>query len=247
MKIAIISDIHGNPFALDTVLADLDDSGADRIICLGDVAAFGPQPAEVISRLRERRIDCIQGNTDEWLLHPLPKPETDEQTNILQEIELWGAEHLGAAEKSFLAGLPQSLEVPLENGMRLQCWHASPVGNAVGIEPDTPNNEIEERLRGQEPDLLAVGHTHHQLFRSFERVTILNPGSVGLAISHESHQPPARYTSFAEYAFIRIQGKKRSISYRRIPYPLDDYLAEVRRSGMPRADQWAERFIHPDA
>ncbi|MCB0291188.1 MAG: metallophosphoesterase, partial [Calditrichaeota bacterium] len=69
MKIALISDIHGNLTALEAVLADIRRRGADRIICLGDLATLGPQPREVIARLRE--LDCpgIMGNHDAALLH----------------------------------------------------------------------------------------------------------------------------------------------------------------------------------
>jgi predicted phosphodiesterase len=77
--LALISDIHGNAVALDAVLADLTRRGADEVICLGDVAAGGPQPREVIARLRELDCQAIRGNADGWLLDGLPAGRSDER------------------------------------------------------------------------------------------------------------------------------------------------------------------------
>jgi len=63
MRIAIIADIHGNLTALEAVLADLEDTGADRVVCLGDVAATGPQPHETVARLRALGCPVVMGNT----------------------------------------------------------------------------------------------------------------------------------------------------------------------------------------
>ena len=74
MRLGVISDIHGNLFALDTVLAAIDHHGVDQTVCLGDLAVLGPEPGAVIDRLRDRRIACVSGNTDSWAVadHPLP-------------------------------------------------------------------------------------------------------------------------------------------------------------------------------
>ena len=68
MKLAVISDIHGNAIALDAVLADLERRPADRLICLGDSIQGGAQPAEVVARLRELACPAVMGNADAWLL-----------------------------------------------------------------------------------------------------------------------------------------------------------------------------------
>ena len=70
MKLAIISDIHGNYHALEAVLKDISDQGADKIICLGDLATIGPQPREVIRKIQEAGINSIMGNHDLALLEP---------------------------------------------------------------------------------------------------------------------------------------------------------------------------------
>ena len=64
MKIAVISDIHANIYALMTVLEDIDDERVDTIICLGDLVGYGPHPNEVVSMIKRRNILCIKGNYD---------------------------------------------------------------------------------------------------------------------------------------------------------------------------------------
>ena len=70
MQIALISDIHGNYTALEAALADIDRRHVDAIICLGDVATIGPQPRQVLDKLKELGCPCILGNHESALLEP---------------------------------------------------------------------------------------------------------------------------------------------------------------------------------
>lgn len=71
MRIALISDIHGNLISLEAVLADIDREEADQIICLGDVATIGPQPREVVAKLKASGLTGITGNHESYLLNPV--------------------------------------------------------------------------------------------------------------------------------------------------------------------------------
>ncbi len=70
MRLALISDIHGNNVALEAVLTAISTQNITQVICLGDVASTGPQPCEVIKRLREIGCPVVMGNMDVWLLQP---------------------------------------------------------------------------------------------------------------------------------------------------------------------------------
>jgi predicted phosphodiesterase len=70
MRVALISDLHGNAVALDAVLRDISHVGVDRTVCLGDTATLGPAPLEVLSALHDLAIPCIEGNHDAFLLDP---------------------------------------------------------------------------------------------------------------------------------------------------------------------------------
>ena len=99
MRVALISDIHGNLTALEAVLAELADEPVDQIVCLGDVAIFGPQPREALARVRELACPVVMGNTDAWALSPTPHPVRDEETRFFNAVELWGAAELTDADR----------------------------------------------------------------------------------------------------------------------------------------------------
>ncbi len=82
MRIALISDIHGNFVALQTVLADIEHEHIDQIVCLGDVTADGPQPVETIRRIQDLGCPVVRGNTDEWFFVPQTYDPNSEKERI---------------------------------------------------------------------------------------------------------------------------------------------------------------------
>src|SRR5579884_2332792 len=103
MRIALIADIHGNLLALETVLHELSQEHIDQIICLGDVAALGPQPRAVLARLRSLNCPVIMGNTDAWLQTPSVAPEVAaNNSRIIYEITVWCSEQLSSAERTYI-------------------------------------------------------------------------------------------------------------------------------------------------
>src|SRR6266699_721910 len=137
MRIGLISDIHGNLIALESVLSELKREQVDRMICLGDVAALGPQPHEVIERLRELRCPVVMGNTDDWYLQPLP--EGDEE---LRAIVGWGLGQLTDADLAYLHSFQPVIKKTLEAGQTLLCSHGSPRSYHDVIASTTPVAEI---------------------------------------------------------------------------------------------------------
>src|SRR5258708_31692588 len=100
MRVALISDIHGNCVALEAVLADIERAGVDQVVCLGDVAATGPQPHAVIERLRATGCPVVMGNADVWLLNPQLSETEDEATRQIEEIDLWcAAQHRSISDR----------------------------------------------------------------------------------------------------------------------------------------------------
>ncbi|MDX6552250.1 MAG: hypothetical protein QOH74_738, partial [Gaiellales bacterium] len=112
MKTALIADIHGNLIALEAVLADAERRKVDRILCLGDVAATGPQPREVVQRLAD--IDCpvVLGSTDEWLLAPPAEEQVDdEDTQRILDIDRWVSDQLDPGQLELIAGYRPVVEL----------------------------------------------------------------------------------------------------------------------------------------
>ena len=101
MRVGLIADIHGNLLALDAVLADLGRAGVDRLVCLGDVAALGPQPAEVVARLRELGCPSVLGNVDAWLLDRSTL-DADATASTMADLTRWAASQLGGEDWAYL-------------------------------------------------------------------------------------------------------------------------------------------------
>lgn len=172
MQIAIISDIHGNFVALKTALSDIKGRKVSRIVCLGDVAATGPQPAEVIEHLRRMRCPCVMGNTDETLANDLPSEFahagiSEEDRERLEALDLWTRKKLMKSHRRYLSTFKPMLKFQFGHDQSLVCFHGSPSSNRDEIRPTTPNEELARLLEGHRANVFAGGHTHAQMLRRF--------------------------------------------------------------------------------
>ncbi len=243
MRIALISDIHGNAAALDAALADIAHAGADAIICLGDVAVLGPQPREVLERLRALGCPNVMGNGDAELLDPPPADAEDEMARHMQEIGLWGAAQLSPDDKAFLGTFQPTVTQPLDNGATLLCFHGSPRSYNEVIEATTPVSDLDEIFAGHSANIYAGGHTHTQLLRRYKGALLLNTGSVGLPMNPIPPATDIRNPAWAEYALITVDGPNLSVTLRRVPYSVDALIAAARSSGMPHAKEWLADWV----
>jgi putative phosphoesterase len=222
-RLALISDIHGNGIALDTVLADLTRHDVEQIVCLGDVAAGGPQPTEVIARLRELGCQAVRGNADGWLLDGLPAGRSEEARR-LGEVVGWAHMTLGLDDLDYLAALPATLTVTVD-GVTLLCFHGSPRSDVESLLATTPEHELDEAFGAAEASVLAGGHTHLQLLRSHRDRILVNPGSVGLPLGSLTASPIAQpLPAWAEYALVQDDDGI-EISFRRLPVDVDALAA----------------------
>lgn len=237
MQVALISDIHGNAVALRTVLAEIEEDEPDRIVCLGDVAATGPQPSEVLDIIRELGCPVVMGNADEELLTP-EYIETGDET--LKEISEWGSDQLSNEQLQSIRSFEPTVEVRLSNERQLLCYHGSPRSHSEGIEATTPENELDEWFAETDAQVFAGGHTHIQLFRRYMDAIVLNPGSIGLP--HEQNRAidtiynPLR----AEYALLTDEDGSLNVEFRRTSVDGEAVVEAAQESEMPHADWWAE-------
>lgn len=245
MRIGLIADIHGNLLALEIVLQELVQEQIDQIICLGDIASLGPQPRQVIDRLRLLRCPVILGNTDAWLLHPpLPTPDTSEDGRILREINRWCAEQLEDSHRAYLQTFPATLAYPLDEQRTLLCFHGSPRSFDDVIAATTPDAEVAQMLAGFSAPLMVGGHTHIQMLRRYEDSFLVNVGSVGLpgVNAGDPALPMNHNVHWAEYGVLSLQNRRLSIDLRRTPLDMAALLQEARRSDMPHLDWWTQKW-----
>ena len=237
MRIALIADIHGNLTALEAVLTNVEAAGVDQVVCLGDVAATGPQPHEVIERLRALPCLVVMGNADADLLRPIHPVPADEDGRRFAEIDAWCAAQLTAADLSYVRTFKPTVTLPLGDDDSLLCFHGSPGSNTESIVATTSDEALAPLLDGYGATVYAGGHTHTPFIRRHKGAFFLNPGSVGLPyVPTESgtYQPP-----WAEYGRVEWRAGSLDLALRRVPIDTDKVRQAALRSGMPHAVWWA--------
>ena len=223
LRIAILSDVHGNLVSLESVLAEVSREGVDQIVCLGDVAATGPQPRETLLRLKSLNLPVVMGNTDCWLLNPRPEripsrkyatPKKQEDPLKVEEIDFWCAKQLSSTNIDYLKTFKSTFEMLLGDGMKLLCFHGSPLSNGDTITATTKEEDLDRMLSPRAP-LMAGGHTHVQMLRRHNDLILLNPGSVGLPHQSMSSKRCVQNPPWAEYAIVGSNEGRLSIDFRR--------------------------------
>lgn len=240
VRIAVIADTHDNLAALEAVLADLADTGVDRMVCLGDVAALGPQPHEVTARLHELDCPVVLGNCDVVALRPVRLSPRNEEDRRWFEIEEWGAAQLTPEDLTYLRTFQPTLTLPLGDGATLLCCHGSPHSNTDSIVATTPGTMLAQLLHGYSATVLAGGHTHAPFTRRYKDAVFLNPGSVGFP--YEVTDAGIRHPPWAEYGIVEWRAGRLNIELRRVPIDADLVVQALLRSDMPHADWLANKW-----
>ena len=240
MRLATVSDVHGNLVALEAVLADARAQNVDRWWALGDLAAIGPEPCEVLERIANLR-DCVvtRGNTDRYVVtgaRPRPhRQEVDADRSLLDRFH--------AVERSFswtravveagdwiewLDALPLEARTTLADGTNVLGVHASPgEDDGPGISPDRPEDELRIALSDALPDIVIAGHTHRPTDRRVDAVRALNGGSVSNPVTRDLR---------ASYLVIHHDRHGHHVERRCVAYDTDRFLHRLRASGHPEHD-----------
>lgn len=223
MRIALLSDIHGNHVALEAVLADIDVQGpVDEYWILGDIVALGPQPNECIARISALpNVRMTRGNTDRYIITgdrppPSAKEVLKNPKKLPTLIEVANSfswtQGMITADGWFdlLKDLPLEQRLTLPDGTRLLGVHASPgEDGGDGIVPDSPMEDLVARFTNCDADLVCVGHTHWPANRHIEDVHVINLGSVS---------NPRIPTLEATYVLLDADESGYTITHRFVPY-----------------------------
>ncbi|NCF69462.1 MAG: metallophosphoesterase [Chloroflexi bacterium] len=225
MRVALVSDIHGNLVALEAVVADVAKVGPDAVICLCAVAVTGPQPRQLICRLRQLCWLVVMGKPDAWLLDPQPWSADDEEARRLLEVELWSASVMKPDDLDFVRTFQPTVALSLGARQDLLCYHGSPRSKTDFIGLETPEDELLEKLLGKWATVMAGGHTHQQMLRRFDDAILVNPGSVGLP--YEMRDGRTVNPSWAEYALLAAGPGGLRVEFRRVPVDVEAVTAAV--------------------
>jgi putative phosphoesterase len=227
VRVALISDLHGNELALAAVRRHIAQLGVDRVVCLGDCATLGARPREVLDHLRDMGAPCILGNHDEFLLDPSLVRSYNEAP-IIADAVAWCIDQLRPEDLAFVRGFARELELDLD-GTRLALFHGSPRSNTEDLLATTPADDLDRALDGRRAPVMAGGHTHLQMVRQHRGALVVNPGSVGMPfVEHAAGREP-RILDHAELAVL----DGASVSLHRVPLDRRALRAQAESAAHP--------------
>lgn len=241
MRIALLSDIHGNLMALDAVLADITaQDGVDAYWILGDFSSLGYDPVGVLERVTQLpNASFSRGNHDRYTVtgeRPGPTLELAQAKPKLMPFVLAMASNLAWTQGHILAsgwwnwmeGLPLELRLTLPDGTRMLGVHAAPgLDDGPGIIPLLSDEELGTLLTTSEADLVIVGHTHVPLDRTVNGVRVVNLGSIS---------NPFRSRLEASYAILEAHSESYDIQMRYVDYDRQAVIDELQRIKHPTVE-----------
>ncbi len=231
MKVAIVSDIHGNRRAFQAVVADLRQVTPDLVLHGGDLAYGGAHAAEIVDQVRALGWPGVRGNTDEMLWAPeglaefaARQPKLGPLLAIIQEMIPPTLAGIGEERLRWLEGLPQQY-----SGEGFSLVHASPDDLWRAPMPNASDDELRSIYASLRAPIVVYGHIHRPYIRRLPGMTVANTGSVSQS-----------YDGDTRASYLLMDGE--SVTIRRVEYDVESEAKELLRSGLPHAD-WLSRIL----
>lgn len=226
MRIAVISDIHGNQIALEAVLEDLNEQPAvDKIVVAGDICLNGPCPKEVLDILWSLGCPVLQGNVDSEVVADSPR-HGEKKINMIA----WVRRQIGPEGVAYLASLPFSYRANNPSGSDLLVVHANPLNQDEAIFPTAPDSMLEHFLDELDTTIgaLAFGHYHVAYQKRWRHLLLVDAGSCGLPRDEDLR---------ASYAILTWRDGTWQAEHRRVSYDVKAVVKQIKKSDMPNADK----------
>lgn len=230
-RIAILSDIHGNLHAFESVVEDLKQTSPDLVLHGGDLADGGSDPVAIVDQIQELGWHGVLGNTDEMLFRPealdafsSSRPALSQLLDVVRQVAAATREELGEKRLAWMSALPriQYLE-------EVALLHASPDSAWQSPGTDAEQQVFDEAYGRINRGVIVYGHIHHPFVRIINGRTFINSGSVGLP-----------YDGDRRASYVLIDGGKAQI--RRVEYDVDREIVALRRKQGPGCD-WIVRML----
>ncbi len=231
MRVAIVSDIHGNRRAFEAVVADLRQVTPDLVLHGGDLAYGGAHPADIVDQVRALGWPGVRGNTDEMLWAPeglaefaARQPKLGPLLAIIQEMIPPTLASIGEERLRWLERLSQQY-----SGEGFSLVHASPDDLWRAPMPNASDEELQSTYASLRAPIVVYGHIHRPYIRRLPGMTVANTGSVSQS-----------YDGDTRASYLLIDGE--SVTIRRVEYDVESEAKELLSSGLPHAD-WLSRIL----
>ncbi len=216
MRIAVLSDIHGNLMALDAVMTDLEAQAPDAVWCGGDVGWGGPWASECIDRVRSAGWPTVKGNTDVWITGDPQTIDSPEQRKEFMEIA--AIHNISAADRDWLTNLP----LGYSPAGSILLVHGTPDSPFKAPLPDASASEF--AVYEDQAQVVVYGHVHHAFMRRLMGGTIVvNTGAVGMPLDGDT----------ASYLLIDRDGADVTVRHRRVTFDRRAVIAQLKRTAEP--------------
>ncbi|WP_391557547.1 metallophosphoesterase family protein [Robertmurraya sp.] len=235
MKLAFISDIHGNAIALDAVLSDIKAKNVDKLFVLGDICYRGPEPQRALDLIRSLDCDVIKGNADEWVVRGVQQGEVPGHVLELMNKERdWIVSQLSDESVDYLRELPTQLTLDVE-GVIIQAFHATPDSLFEVVPPSATDETILEKLVKTDADMFIYAHIHKSYIRFINGKCIVNIGSVGLPFDGLNH---------ASYSIVDINKGTIQTSNVRVSYDVQKVAEQYKNVEYPNAEMMSNVVLN---
>jgi|SRR5690625_403075 len=227
MKLAFVSDIHGNAIASLAVLKDIKQRNVDKIYVLGDLCYRGPEPQRSLDLVRSMDVDVIKGNADEWVVRGIKEGEVPEGVRSMMNNERdWTVSKLTDDNINYLKNLPTELNLAFDN-VDIHAFHATPTSLFDVVPSDASDEILTEEIMVSDADIFIYGHIHKPYVRFIDGKCIINTGSVGL---------PFDGSNKASYTIVEIEENNIGASIIRVSYDVNKVIKQFKESDYPNKE-----------
>lgn len=177
------------------------------------------------------------GNADDWLLTGQETSAQEQVSEQQRAVRAWSLEQLSREDLGYIRQFQPTIEIPLEAGKKLLCFHGSPHSYDDILLPDTSQETFRRLLGGFDATLLTGGHTHTHQLRRLGDAWYFNPGSVALPYNWELSKEGLCVDPWADYAIVTSEDARLGITFRHVPFDIDELARIIRASGRPYAEE----------
>jgi putative phosphoesterase len=228
MRLAFLSDIHGNAVALDAVLEDISKRSVEKIIVLGDISYRGPEPKRALELVKSLNTNVVKGNADEWVVRGIKEGEVAESAlQIMNKERRWIYERLEEEDIQYLDELPSEVKLEADD-IVIHAFHATPTSLFDVVQPFESDKALIDKMMKNDADIFVYAHIHKPFIRYIEGKCLMNTGSVGL---------PFDGLTKSSYAIVDIKNGSFRTSIIRVDFDLEKVIKQYQEGDYPNSEQ----------